>query len=42
MGKGDKFDNAYDLKNDIEGGFLSPFKYKFVPPLVPNKENTMH
>jgi hypothetical protein len=42
MGKGDTFDEAYEQKDDIEGGLLSPFKYKFVPPLLPGRESTLH
>lgn len=39
MGKGDTWDDAYELKTDRN--FLSPLRYKFIPPIVPRKENAL-
>jgi hypothetical protein len=41
MGKGDTFDEAFEKKDEVEGTMLSPFKYKFVPPLIQSKENAL-
>lgn len=43
MGKGDTFDSVYDHKDDgIGSAFISPLKYKFMPPLLPSKDSTIH
>jgi len=42
MGKGDTFDDAYDRKEEKGGSIISPIKYKFVPPLVPCRDSTLH
>lgn len=39
MGKGDNFDAAYEYKMDKY--YLSPLKFKFIPPLVPGKDNAL-
>lgn len=41
MGKGDTWDDAYECKAEVRGFFLSPLRYKFIPPLVPEKDNVL-